>query len=60
MGVEFIQSQLQEFDLVGTSFIRLVYNGIDYSNLKVGTKFDIIEGANIVGEGEVISFLDNM
>ena len=56
MGVEFIQSQLQEFDLVGTSFIRLVYNGIDYSNLKVGTKFYIVEGANIVGQGEVISF----
>lgn len=60
LGVEFIQSQLQEFGLLGTAFIRLVYDGIDYSNLKVGIKFDIVEGANIVGEGEVISFLDNM
>ena len=56
LGVEFYCSQLQSFDKYGTASIRLLYDGIDYSGLKVGTKFDIIEGSNVVGEGEIIVF----
>ena len=35
--------------------IKLLYDGVDYSNLVSGTAFYIKEGANTVGEGIVIS-----
>ena len=56
LGIEFYRSQLKSFDKYGTASIRLLYDGVDYSSLTPGTKFKIIEGANIVGEGEVINF----
>ena len=56
LGVEFYRSRLQSFDKYGTASIRLLYDGVDYSGLKVGTKFDILEGSNVVGEGEIIAF----
>jgi hypothetical protein len=56
LGIEFYRSQLQSFDKYGTASIRLLYDGVDYSALKVGTKFDIFEGRNIVGEGEIIDW----
>ena len=56
LGIEFYRSQLQSFDKYGTASIRLLYDGVDYSALKVGTKFDILEGTKVVGEGEVIEF----
>lgn len=56
LGIEFYRSQLQSFDKYGTASIRLLYDGVDYSGLKIGTKFDILEGAKVVGEGEIIEF----
>lgn len=56
LGIEFYRSQLKSFDKYGTASIRLLYDGVDYSSLTPGTKFKIMEGANIVGEGEVINF----
>lgn len=53
LGVEFYRSQLKSFDKYGTANFILLYD-VDYSCLTPGVKFDIVEGTNIVGEGEII------
>jgi len=32
---------------------ELVYDQVDYGNLKAGVKFKILEGTHLVGEGQV-------
>lgn len=55
LGVEFIESDLNEFDKFGDAVVRLVYDGVNYSKLAVGVKFKIVEGSTVVGEGCVIN-----
>ncbi|MDE5593566.1 MAG: hypothetical protein K2I75_06510 [Clostridiales bacterium] len=54
LGVRFVECDLTEFDKFGTAIVKLVYDGVDYSPLTANTKFDVVEGATIVGKGIVI------
>lgn len=63
-------SECQDIDYMGVCFteqsddilpnnecmakIALMYEGVDYSSLIKGTKFDIVEGNKIIGNGCVI------
>lgn len=53
LGVNFIDGEDVIFDKeIGANVLPL-YETVDYSTLKVGTEFLIMEGGNIVGEGIV-------
>lgn len=55
MGVEFVNILNKfAFDVSLNAEVNLLYNGVDYSSLSVGTNFDIREGTHIVGCGRVI------
>ena len=53
LGINFIDGEDAIFDKeIGANAFPL-YETVDYSALKAGTKFLIMEGGNIVGEGIV-------
>lgn len=56
LGVEFIESDLENFDQEGFALVRMSYlgiHGVDYSKLVKGAKFSIMEGSDQVGHGVV-------
>ena len=53
LGVEFMNLDKSEFNEHVFCEIRLPYS-TDYSQLKQGVYFDIVEGRKIVGEGLVV------
>ena len=54
LGVEFLKSDLTEFNQFGGAIVKLLYDTVDYSKLTKGTEFTIVEGSLIVGEGSVL------
>lgn len=54
LGVEFLESDLTEFDRFGEAVVKLLYDKVDYSKLSKGVTFNIFEGDNVVGEGNVL------
>lgn len=54
LGVEFIKSDLLEFNKFGEAEVKLLYENVDYSKLTKGIVFDILEGSHVVGEGAVL------
>ena len=55
MGVEFIEFlDTFSFDCSIGAIVEILYVGVDYSSLCVGTEFDIREGRHVVGYGKVI------
>lgn len=54
LGVEFLESDLAEFNKFGEAIVKLLYDNIDYSKLTTGVNFNIVEGSHIVGEGNVL------
>lgn len=54
LGVEFLESDLTEFDRFGEAVVKLLYDKVDYSKLSKGVTFKIFEGDNVVGEGKVL------
>ena len=55
LGIQFLNLDEMPLGEEFLSDIKLLYDGIDYSALIVGTVFEIKEGAHVVGEGVVIS-----
>lgn len=56
LGVEFLESDLNEFDVFGEAIVKLLYDGVGYRKLQKGVKFKIVEGgATVVGEGYVLA-----
>ena len=53
LGVTFIDGEEVVFDKEIIASALPLYDGVDYSGLTEGTKFMIMEGRNIVGEGIV-------
>ena len=53
LGVTFIDGEEVAFDKEIIASALPLYEGVDYSGLTKGTKFMIMEGGNIVGEGIV-------
>jgi len=53
LGVTFIDGEEVVFDKEIIASALPLYEGVDYSGLTEGTKFMIMEGGNIVGEGIV-------
>lgn len=53
LGVEFLESDLKEFDKFGEAKVKLLYDNVDYSKLLKGVTFNIVEGSLVVGEGKV-------
>lgn len=53
LGVEFLESDLKEFDKFGEAKVKLFYDNVDYSKLSKGVTFNIVEGSSVVGEGKV-------
>ena len=53
LGVTFIDGEEVIFDKEIIASALPLYEGVDYSGLTEGTKFMIMEGGNIVGEGIV-------
>ena len=54
LGVEFLESDFNEFDVFGEAIVKLLYDGVGYHKLQKGAKFSIVEGATSVGEGYVL------
>ena len=54
LGVVFVDSEDVIYGKEILAVIKTIYEGVGYHKLKVGAKFEILEGANIVGVGEVI------
>ena len=55
LGVQFLKSDLREFDQSGKAIVSLCFfESIDYSSLKPGVAFSIMEGPRAVGEGRVV------
>ena len=55
LGVEFLELDLQEFNVFGEAIVRLVYDKVGYHKLEKGVCFTIVEGGRIVvGEGYVL------
>ena len=53
LGINFIDGEDVIFDKqIGANALPL-YENVDYSDLRAGTEFFIMEGGNIVGEGIV-------
>ena len=56
LGVEFVGSDLTEFDCYGEAIVKLLYDGVDYSKLSKDVKFSVVEaGHRIVGNGYVLN-----
>ena len=53
LGICFIDGQEADFDTWIKCCISLLYKDMNYSELVLGTKFNIMEGPNVVGEGVV-------
>ena len=55
LGVEFIESDLVEFNVFGEAIVKLLYDNVGYHKLQKGVTFNIVEGgATTVGEGYVL------
>lgn len=55
MGIEFVDIMDEfAFNFSLNVKVRLMYDGVDYSSLSIGTNFNICEGSHIVGNGTVI------
>ncbi len=59
-GVYFEQGEIKNFDEETICCLIPIYEGIDYSNLKEGTSFFIMEGCNKVGEGIVNEIFEHI
>ena len=53
LGICFIDGQEADFDTWIKCCVSLMYKDMNYSELVLGTKFNIMEGPNVVGEGVV-------
>lgn len=53
LGVNFIDGEYVIFDKQIVANALPLYENVDYSDLRAGTEFFIMEGGNIVGEGIV-------
>ncbi|MEZ5986120.1 MAG: hypothetical protein R3B94_09230 [Hyphomonas sp.] len=54
LGVQFIEGADDfTFDVDVQAVVRLLYENVDYSGLKPGATFKIMEGAKSVGQGSV-------
>ena len=54
LGIEFIELELNEFNVFAEAVVKLLYDNVGYHKLKKGVSFDILEGATVVGEGYVL------
>ena len=57
LGVTFISDVSCRFDETISATATPLYDGVDYSKLKPSTKFFVMEGERIVGEGIVESIV---
>lgn len=54
LGVQFVEcADDLMFDMDAQAVVRLLYENVDYSGLKPGAAFRIMEGARRVGQGVV-------
>ncbi|MCM1367697.1 MAG: hypothetical protein NC184_02675 [Roseburia sp.] len=54
LGVEFIELDSKEYGVFGNAVVKLLYDDVGYYKLKIGVRFNIVEGTRIVGEGIVL------
>ena len=60
LGFYFEQGEIKNFDEETICFLNPIYEGVDYSSLKKGTNFFIMEGCNTVGEGIVNEIFEHI
>ena len=60
MGFYYEQGEIKNFDEETNCFLIPIYDSVDYSNLKEGTSFFIMEGCNKVGEGIVNEIFEHI
>ena len=53
LGVEFTELNATAFDRKCAATVKTLYDGVDYSELKRGAHFSVVEGATVVGKGYV-------
>lgn len=51
LGIEFTELGPTEFDESCGATVKTLYDGVDYSKLKVGASFSVVEGATVGGKG---------
>lgn len=54
-GITFIELQADKFDFPTPAIVKFTFEDCHYEEVCVGQKFLIMEGANQVGEGKIIS-----
>ncbi len=54
LGVEFVHLEESAFDEHILCRINLLYDDVDYAELKQGVSFEIREGPHVVGKGYVV------
>lgn len=60
LGFYYEQGEIKNFDEETNCFLIPIYDSVDYSNLKEGTSFFIMEGCNKVGEGIVNEIFEHI
>ena len=59
LGVTFVDGDVCVFDKEIEAIVVSVYEGVGYHKLVKGTKFLVMEGPHIVGEGIVMEVFEN-
>ena len=60
LGFYYEQGEIKNFDEETNCFLIPIYDSVDYSNLKEGTSFFIMEGCNKVREGIVNEIFEHI
>lgn len=58
-GIQFMKLDISSFDEFYQAKIKLIFPGIDYTNVKESNKFFINEGNNCVGEGYIVKVTED-
>ena len=60
LGFYYEQGEIKNFDEETNCCLIPIYDSVDYSNLKEGASFFIMEGCNKVGEGIVNEIFEHI
>lgn len=60
LGFYYEQGEIKNFDEETNCWLIPIYDSVDYSNLKEGASFFIMEGRNKVGEGIVNEIFEHI
>lgn len=60
LGFYYEQGKIKNFDEETNCYLIPIYDSVDYSNLKEGESFFIMEGCNKVGEGIVNEIFEHI